>query len=507
MSIDITKINNLSFEGGGGKGIVYLGAVKGLEIALEKTINKPKNEPLIDIFEEFNLKQIKRISGASAGAITAFMLSIGMNSKDIEDLTNEIHTSTFNYFGSKSNIDVSRFEKFFQDADSSLNHAVIDKKRSYIYTNFENFEKKIAVALNTFIITLKFLSDTIKDLLHKKKQKPLEIPILTRQILFNNQSHKYLASLLFNRGLFVGEDPINLFEELLNKFVIEKYIAKYGKNNLLKYTNHAKARDITFLDLFRLTNVNLVLMGVNINYGEPRYFSVYHTPNMPVVDAITISMSIPLLFKPVYIDLKMRDYSFNPEDNKQSKEEIDQHNNKYKGLYVDGGMLINFPIHAFDKLEQIKIATIKNEDGSYNYNNYLISKVKENLEYEFEETTLGLKLDTSTIRIKNDIKDVYGDGEKENENNYKILGEYFLLLLDTFMYGGSKGQINATKVEENTIRLDYGFIETTDFSSPNLDEKRGIVSPTNPLKSMKEYKQDLILNAKKLILTKLGLNE
>lgn len=56
---------NLVFEGGGNKGLAYCGAVK--------------------LLEDFNIfPQIKRFSGASAGAMTAALLAVGYNASEIE---------------------------------------------------------------------------------------------------------------------------------------------------------------------------------------------------------------------------------------------------------------------------------------------------------------------------------------------------------------------------------------------------------------------------------------
>ncbi len=87
--LDPETIENLVFEGGGGKGVVYLGVVKALESQKLLPIQIDKNTvsrdllPYFLVDEENNANQIKRISGSSAGAITAFMLSMGCEAKDI----------------------------------------------------------------------------------------------------------------------------------------------------------------------------------------------------------------------------------------------------------------------------------------------------------------------------------------------------------------------------------------------------------------------------------------
>ena len=70
------EVRYLALEGGGGKGFAYLGAIE----VLEK----------LDV-----MKHVDGIAGTSAGAITALMLSLGMNAADI---TQELAETDFNSF-------------------------------------------------------------------------------------------------------------------------------------------------------------------------------------------------------------------------------------------------------------------------------------------------------------------------------------------------------------------------------------------------------------------------
>jgi predicted acylesterase/phospholipase RssA len=75
------KFEYLSFEGGGDKGIVYMGAIKAIEESVRKRLKKSPSEPITPIFsiEQKPPERIfKGISGASAGAINAFLLCCGM---------------------------------------------------------------------------------------------------------------------------------------------------------------------------------------------------------------------------------------------------------------------------------------------------------------------------------------------------------------------------------------------------------------------------------------------
>ncbi len=73
----IYEYKNLVLEGGGIPGLAYPGALKGLE---EKGI----------------IKNIERVAGTSAGAITALMVSLGYNSYEIDSIIYVLKIQQFN---------------------------------------------------------------------------------------------------------------------------------------------------------------------------------------------------------------------------------------------------------------------------------------------------------------------------------------------------------------------------------------------------------------------------
>lgn len=76
MSQSLDQFTNLVFEGGGVKGIAYCGA---LDILTEKGI----------------LKNVTRVAGTSAGAITAGLLAVGFENEEIFALLKETSFSSF----------------------------------------------------------------------------------------------------------------------------------------------------------------------------------------------------------------------------------------------------------------------------------------------------------------------------------------------------------------------------------------------------------------------------
>ena len=86
-------------------------------------------------------------------------------------------------------------------------------------------------------------------------------------------------------------------------------------------------KNITFRELFNMTKSKLIITGTCINDVTINYFSVDTYPNMPILKAIRISISIPFIFRPYLFENK---------------------------LWVDGGCMDNFPIELFvDKLDDV----------------------------------------------------------------------------------------------------------------------------------------------------------
>jgi len=84
----------------------------------------------------------------------------------------------------------------------------------------------------------------------------------------------------------------------------------------------------TFNDLSNRNFRDLFLVGTNLSTQFAEVFSIEHTPRMRVVDAVRISMSIPLFFAAV--------------------------RNVREDVYVDGGVFDNYPIKLFDREKYVK---------------------------------------------------------------------------------------------------------------------------------------------------------
>ncbi len=121
-------------------------------------------------------------------------------------------------------------------------------------------------------------------------------------------------------GIFKGDK----FEEWLSKLILEK-------------TGNA---EITFSQLHQLHLTNkifkdLYCTGTNVTKQKLQILSWQHSPEMKLKTAVHISGCIPVYYKPVAIDSNWQEVSV-----KKKLKNID--------LYVDGGVINNYPINIFD---------------------------------------------------------------------------------------------------------------------------------------------------------------
>jgi len=282
---------NLVFEGGGVKGTAYGGAIYILE-----------NKNII--------KNIKRVAGTSAGAITATLIALNFNSKEIEKILK---------------VD---FKKFKDDS----------------------FFK-------------------------------------TRNII----------RLVKEYGWFKGDE----FERWFSLIIKEKF-----------------GKDLTFKDLYEMSKTQntkeLYIIGTNVNIGKEIIFSNETTPDMPIIKAVRISMSVPLFFKAV----------------------------NYSGdLYVDGGIYYNYPVNIFDKKEYVEFPNS-------------ILKIQGNKFYNKE--TLGFRVDTPEEILEQKFKRL---STKKKISSFK---EYLIALMGGFLDLANKRHLSEFDWHR-TVYINALGVSTTEF--------------------------------------------
>lgn len=130
-------------------------------------------------------------------------------------------------------------------------------------------------------------------------------------------------------------EPTTNCLNLFNNFGLDngEKILELGKTFLYEKFN---VRDITFIDLYNLTNKKFRIIVTNFTKSSIEIFDHNSQPNMSVLLAIRISMSLPFIFTPVF----------------------------YNGChYVDGALLRNFGIEFCDPQKTIGLTTSNLSDN------------------------------------------------------------------------------------------------------------------------------------------------
>jgi predicted acylesterase/phospholipase RssA len=160
-----------------------------------------------------------------------------------------------------------------------------------IIKDIENFSGSSSGAIMTSLISIGYTSEEIYNLSANLDWKNM---VKRRNCLFQ---------------FFYFWNKYGLYKyDQIEKTIKSFFLRKLGKS------------DLTFKEHYNITKKNLILVGVNVNKQKPEYFCNDLTPDMSVIKAIKISSSFPFIFDPV------------------------KHNNM---LYIDGGIMNNFPIEYF----------------------------------------------------------------------------------------------------------------------------------------------------------------
>ena len=181
---------------------------------------------------------------------------------------------------------------------------------------------------------------------------------------------------LFNtNGLSKGNKFIFAFKKFIyNKFYIE---------------------DLTFQELYDLTNKKLVIIGTNYTNNTEDVFSLSNTPDMSIITAVRISISIPVIFTPVF------------------------YNNYY---YVDGCVKNHFPYNHCNNDSTLGICIVKNHINNNSSNIFNIFKI-----------TMGMIINNYNpkyyysniinIDYTNDYKNniIYSDTDLSQENIHNMI--------------------------------------------------------------------------------------
>jgi NTE family protein len=449
-------ISYLAFEGGGGKGVAYLGAVMALEELGVLPIRKVPGT-----------NQILGISGASAGAITAFLLALGYSSQQIQSLLSvpARFTAFFDepqpgfYRGvdeamkptarnDSPNLAGADLLKFIRDRRAKVDiEGFFDLLRNVV-VGYSTAAGAIAAGMGgaflggfTGLMLCGFLSIAASSKFNAYLEQSRD-PILTA---LGKNLPAYIYNIVFDRGLFPGFAVRSFFRSILADFIGMRALEKTG----ILVASGTTAATFSFEQLYLETGVDLVFTGANVTQRRPFYFSREDTPKFPVIEAVAISMNLPILFKPVHINVGMPITDRNPTPE------------GYIGFWVDGGLLNNLPLHAFDRAPT---NTLLSDDPQLR---------------PLHPGILGLRL---TPGFEDPEKNATAVAEVAG--TFNTLSQHMQSILATVLAPSEEGQIRTPAEKEQTIDLYTETLETTEFAP---SEAKSRVPIENARRKMYNY--------------------
>ncbi|HKI46384.1 MAG TPA: patatin-like phospholipase family protein [Balneolales bacterium] len=257
----------------------------------------------------------------------------------------------------------------------------------------------------------------------------------TKDILWNLDFHKFMDDswgiirdtdrLITSFGWYKGD----FFRNWIGKLIKEK-------------TGNSES---TFADIEAMKGKNkyksLYFMGTNLSTHFSEVFSHEHTPRMCIADAVRISMSIPLFFA---AKRSMRG-----------------------DVYVDGGVLDNYPIKLFDRRKYIATKNLAVTEYYEKINKSIKKSPREISDYVYNKETLGFRLDN-----KEEIS-AFRDHAELPDHKIDNFFEYTWSLIDTILEAQSSTHLHSDDWVR-TIYIDTLGVRTTEFGLSN-DKKEALL--------------------------------
>ena len=337
-------IEYLALEGGGGCGNAFIGAIKALE------------DMKVIQYENFRLKNIKGVAGASAGSITSLFLACGYNSREITAI-----------------LKLENFNKFFDGPDinkspllvnnNKMSNARFLEKHKKRFEGLSDIHKMVLVALGINVFSTvrpfelgefqgigKLLNLIIDNLITYFGRNNLPDEVLLR---IKKKKRDLVYCLYTDFGVFSGNEIRKFFDKWIIMARVRIENPDMFKNASIsdlsriydesKSTNDFKIKymNTSIGDLGKLTKIKLAFTGTNMLDMKSYIFSSFDdtTNRLSAADTVRISMSLPFAYKPIIIE---------PEDLKNIFGSSDWKSHRLlEGIWVDGGLTNNIPINAF----------------------------------------------------------------------------------------------------------------------------------------------------------------
>lgn len=283
--------------------------------------------------------------------------------------------------------------------------ALEELRRRKILDSIERVGGTSAGAINAILVGLNYTEEETRNILWK--------------LDFNNFMDdswgvvKDTQRLVEKYGWYKGE----FFREWIGNIIK----AKTGNAESTFADIHALQRTKGFKDLY--------FVGTNLSTRYSEVFSYEHTPRMCVADAVRISMSIPLFFAAV----------------RSIREDV----------YVDGGVLANYPVKLFDREKYVTDNKVETEYYK-KQNERIAGREREISNYVFNKETLGFRLEP-----KEKIP-LYRDHAEPKHYEIDDFFSYAWGLIETYLEAQQNSHLHSDDWQR-TIYIDSIGVKTTEF--------------------------------------------
>lgn len=252
--------------------------------------------------------------------------------------------------------------------DCAILGTLIYFEENKIIEQITNYAGSSAGAIIVTLLNMNFTAIEILDTVFSQNSKTVYDPV-----------YKIPFNLYCNFGLFTAVKMISYIQTL---FVSKNF-----------------DKDITFKQLNEKTNKILTLTGTSLNERDTFYFNHHTMPDMKVIDALHISMSIPIFFTNVKYTINGKIHNF-----------------------VDGGLLMNLPLYYYDVCKTTNIWYLSNRDLVKKQKILETQQKLTNTQYSNKKIGVIL-FDTGDIE---DLESSY-DGHDIINN----ISQFFISLIDT----------------------------------------------------------------------------
>ena len=196
-----------------------------------------------------------------------------------------------------------------------------------------------------------------------------------------------------------------------------------------------RSEKATFRTLQQARRPDLYVIGTNLSTGYSESFSAERHPDMPLVTALRISMSIPLFFAAVRHGLR-------------------------EDVYVDGGVQLNYPVKLFDRQRYVDMekeaAAALLTDYYRRENERFLAARPGRSPYVYNRQTLGFRLDTA------EEIGLYRYDEPQRGKPIRRFGGYARALISAALQVQENQHLHSDDWQR-TLYINTLDVKTTDF--------------------------------------------